>query len=88
MQREPINEYGHGNVCPECGSTKITTVTQNALIKMRDLNSGAVINPYTGKKYMSNRDKAKAYDTASTDGVGCWYHECRKCSWKSPLFTE
>ena len=73
-------------ICPECGSKRITEVSQNALIKMINVNTGKLINPITGN-YMSNRDKAREYDNASSDGIGCWYYECRRCGWKSELLT-
>ncbi len=75
-------------ICPECGGRRITEISQNVLIKAKNINGGAEINPYTGRHYMSNRDKAFAYDKASIDGIGCWYYECRKCGWKSDLLTE
>lgn len=75
-------------ICPECGSKRITEITQNTLIKMKNVNGGAAINPGTGKHYMSNRDKAFAYDNASLDGIGCWYYKCRKCGWKSEILVE
>ena len=75
-------------ICPECRSKRITEVTQNALIKMTDVNTKKTLNPITNKRYMSNRDKAIAYDAASIDGVGCWYYECRKCGWQSKLMVE
>lgn len=75
-------------ICPECGSKRITEISQNVLIKMNDANTGKLINPKTGERYMSNRDKAFAYDNASGDGIGCWYYECRKCGWKSDLLAE
>lgn len=74
--------------CPECGSKCITEITQNVLIKAKDVNSGKEINLVTGKHYMSNRAKALSYDLASMDGVGCWYYECRRCGWKSEIFVE
>ena len=75
-------------ICPECGSKRITEVSQNVIIKMTNINTGKLINPYTGKSYISNKDKARWYDNAGVDGVGCWYYECRKCGWKSDLLTE
>lgn len=75
-------------ICPNCGSRKITEISQNVLIKYTNANTGKLINPYTGKGYMSNRDKADEYDRASTDGVGCWYYECRRCGWKSSMLVE
>lgn len=75
-------------ICPECGNKRITEITQNALIKMKNVNGGGTINPKSGRHYMSNRDKALAYDNACLDGIGCWYYECRKCGWKSDLLVE
>lgn len=75
-------------ICPECNSKMITEVSRNALIKMINANTGKLINPITGKSYMSNRDKAREYDNASSDGIGCWYYECRRCGWKSELLVE
>lgn len=74
--------------CPECHSKKITEVSQNVLIKMINLNTGKLINPETGKCFVSNKYKAFVYDSASSDGVGCWYYECRNCGWKSELLVE
>lgn len=74
--------------CPECGSMRITEVSQCVLIKMCNVNTGHLINPITGKGYMSNKQKAGAYDNATGDGVGCWFYECRKCGWRSGLLTE
>lgn len=74
--------------CPACGSNRIMEVSQNTLIKRTNLNTGKLINPNTGKTGMSNREKALEYDCASNDGIGCWYHECRKCGWTSEMYTE
>lgn len=75
-------------ICPYCGSRKITEISQNVLIKHTNVNTGKLINPFTGKGYMSNRDKADEYDRASMDGIGCWYYECRRCGWMSSMFVE
>lgn len=75
-------------VCPVCGSKRITQVLQTALIKMIDANTQKPINPCTGRRYLSNRDKAAAYDMAAGDGIGCYFYECRKCGWKSELTVE
>lgn len=87
MGQEIMNEDGI-QVCPDCGSKRITLVLQAALLKMSDANTGRTINPYTGERRMSNRDKAKAYDAATGDGVGCWFYICRRCGWKSEMLTE
>lgn len=87
MSEEIINSDGMF-VCPDCGSKRITECLQAALLKMSDANTNKTINPYTGKRYMSNRDKAMAYDAATGDGVGCWFYECRNCGWKSKLYVE
>lgn len=75
-------------ICPECGSKRITEVSQNILLKMVDVNTEKLINPETGRKYFSNRHKARAYDNASPEGVGCWHYECRRCGWTSGLLVE
>lgn len=74
--------------CPECGSIRITEVSQCVVIKMNNVNTGHLINPITGKGYMSNRQKAGEYDSASGDGVGCWFYERRKCGWHSEILME
>lgn len=76
------------SVCPVCGSGRIIEISQAVLIKMRNVNTGKMLNPNTRKSYMSNREKASAYDNASSDGIGCWYHECRRCGWKSDIYIE
>ena len=87
MGNEVINECGV-ILCPNCGSRRITEILQATLTKMYDANSGRIINPYTGKGYMSNRDKAMAYDASVSDSIGCWAYKCRKCGWESRLYTE
>jgi len=74
--------------CPVCGSKRITEHSQCTLQKANNINTGKIINPNNGKGYMSNRQKANAYDHASIDGVGCWYYECRKCEWNGELLVE
>lgn len=75
-------------LCPVCGSRRILTHSQTILQKVIDTNSGRELNPLTLKARMSNRDKAFEYDHATSEGVGCWSYECRKCGWVSELFTE
>lgn len=55
---------------------------------MTNVNTGKLINPETGKSFVSNKYKAFMYDNATSDGVGCWYYECRNCGWKSELLVE
>lgn len=75
--------------CPICGSKKITTHIQAALMKHEDVNTGKEVDEYKNKiRKLSNREKAAAYDRASSDGVGCWYFSCRKCGWESKIYTE
>jgi predicted RNA-binding Zn-ribbon protein involved in translation (DUF1610 family) len=64
--------------CPVCGSKKITMNMSAVLNKQTDAN------PYR----MSNKEKALAYNSASTEGVGCWNYECRKCGWISETLVE
>lgn len=74
--------------CPECNSKRITIHEQCVLQKDVNINTRKILNPRTGKSYMSNQQKAYEYDHAITDGIGCWYYECRKCGWKSELLVE
>lgn len=75
--------------CPICGSKKITINISAALNKSEDANTGKYIDILKNKPYrMSNREKAAAYDRASTEGMGCWNYECRKCGWISETLTE
>lgn len=74
--------------CPKCGSKKIIVFLQCAVDKVEDANSGKLLNPKTLKVGMTQREKAHEYDCATTDGVGCWTYQCRKCSWTSDVYTE
>ena len=74
--------------CPVCNSKRITEYSQCTLQKQNNVNTGKLINPNNGKGYMSNREKARDYNSASIDGVGCWYYECRKCGWNGELLVE
>lgn len=87
MSKEIINEDGL-LLCPECRSRRVTEILQASLVRMCDVNTRKIINPYTGKRYMSNRDKAMAYDEATGDSIGCCFYECRKCGWKSEIIVE
>lgn len=51
---------------------KITVHTSAALSKSEDANTGKYIDTSTNRPYkMSNREKAAAYDRATTEGIGC-----------------
>lgn len=87
MSNEIINENGV-YICPVCGSKRITEAMQAVILKKCDANTRKTINIITNKLHMSNKYKTLAYDAASTEGVGCWCYECRKCGWESKLYTE
>ena len=74
--------------CPKCNSKRIILHQQCVIQKAENINTGKIINPRTNKSYMSNREKAHEYDMASTDGIGCWNYECKKCGWTSGLCVE
>lgn len=75
--------------CPFCGSKKINLCTQAALMKTEDANTGKEVDECANKiRKLTNREKAIAYDNASTDGVGCWHYTCRKCGWVSEIYRE
>lgn len=75
--------------CPVCRSKKITLNTQAVLMKYEDANTGKEIDKYKNKiRKLSNREKAAAYDMASTEGAGCWHYSCRKCGWNSEVYVE
>lgn len=95
MKKIPIVDYeGYlnidGNCCPKCGGTRITIHEQRNLQVDRNLSSGKAIKLCDGKvKPMSKMEKASAFDSADTSGGGgCWSYECRKCGWKSEMYTE
>lgn len=75
--------------CPVCGSKKITMNMSAVLDKQTDANTGKDIDTSKNRPYrMSNKEKALAYNSASTEGVGCWNYECRKCGWISETLVE
>ena len=84
---EPIKENDI-YTCPKCGSKKIIIKEQCVVFKTLNANTGKLLNPRTMKSYMSNREKAWKYESAQTEGVGCWNYECRKCGWISKLLVE
>lgn len=83
-----IIEQDEKYICPKCKSKRILLNEQCVLQKVSNANSRKLLNPRTLKAHMSSREKAGCYDNASTDGVGCWYYECRKCGWTSKIYTE
>lgn len=87
-ERIPIDRYGEGNCCPECGSTRITEHQQRNLEVQINLATRRPFIMQKGKmKALSNRDKARAFDIADMDGGGgMWFFECRKCGWQSEVF--
>ena len=89
-EKIPIDEYGDGNCCPKCGSTKETRHEQRNIHVNINVQSGRQFILKCGKiKPLSMKDKADAFDSAdSSGGGGCWSFECRKCGWKSETFTE
>ena len=75
--------------CPFCRSKKINLCTQAVLRKTEDANTGKEVDEYTNKiRKLTNREKAMAYDNASTEGCGCWNYACRKCGWVSKIYME
>lgn len=87
FENEVIYENGTYR-CPCCGSKKITEYQQCVIYKYVDINTRKIINPYTGKKYMSNKEKAHLFNIACTEDSGCWNYICRKCGWTSDLCVE
>lgn len=90
MEKNPINECGEGNCCPVCKSTRITRNEQRNLQVNVNLSTEKPFYMKKGRmKYLSNREKAIAFDTADlAGGGGCWSYECRACGWYSELFHE
>lgn len=63
--------------------------TQAVLMKTEDAKTGKEVDECTNKiRKLTNREKAMAYDNASTEGVGCWNYSCRKCDWQSEIYIE
>lgn len=68
---------------------KITMNMSAVLNKQTDANTGKDIDTSKNRPYrMSNKEKALAYNSASTEGVGYWNYECRKCGWISETLVE
>lgn len=89
MDKEPIDKYGNGNCCPECGSIRITMHMQAVVYRDIDLKSGKDIIVVDEKiKPTPQRIKVHRYDNATAEGVGTWSYECRNCGWESESFAE
>jgi len=88
QNEEKIIEQDGKYICPKCGSKRILLQEQCVVYKTLNANNEKLLNPITLKSRMSNREKAREYDRALIDGVGCWYYECRKCGWTSKIYTE
>ena len=69
-------------ICPKCGSTRITLHEQAIVYKHINANTNNLISR------MSSRQNAFVYDNATSEGVGCWNYECRKCGWESKTYVE
>ena len=69
-------------ICPKCGSTRITLHEQAIVYKHINANTNNLISR------MSSRQKAFVYDNATSEGVGFWNYECRKCGWESKTYVE
>lgn len=89
MVKKQIDEYGEGNCCPKCGSSKITKHVQYALQVEEDLNTGKeIVYDFNGERTYnpSNRLLAAKYKRGRSESQ-CWSYECRKCGWVSGMFT-
>lgn len=85
----PINEFGEGNCCPECGSMKILVNYQYPLYVQEDLRTNKeVIKDIDGKRISrpSNKLLARLYKSSQLDAQ-CWNFECEKCGWISKMFV-
>lgn len=92
VEKIPINKYGEGNCCPECGSTRIDVYHQYPLYVYKDLKTGKERFYFwkNGKDMYipkpSNRQLAVRYQSSQVDSQ-CWNYICRKCGWMSEIFT-
>ena len=85
----PIDEFGEGNCCPECGSLKVHIYYQYPLYVYEDLEGHELFHdPITGKwtRNVSNKEKARLYKLSQNDAQ-MWQYTCRKCGWTSKLFV-
>lgn len=84
----PIDEYGRGNCCPECGSVKILVFYQYPLYVYENLRTGKEVIKINGKRISrpTNRLLAEIYKSSQLDAQ-CWNYECENCGWQSKLFV-
>lgn len=89
----PIDEFGEGNCCPECGSVKINAYHQFPVTACIDLKTGKerfyqyINGKWALKRKPSNRDKAWKYESAKYNESQVTIYECRRCGWRSEPFT-
>ncbi len=88
IAKQPLDENGEGNCCPECGSLKISVNYQFPLFVEMDLNSrNEIFKDADGKRIkQTNRLLARRYKNSQLDAQ-CWNYECRKCGWISEMFV-
>lgn len=89
MKKMPIDEYGEGNCCPNCGSVKISVYYQYAMEVEEDLKTGReIIRDANGKRISnpSNRLLARLYKISQFEAQ-MWIYGCRRCGWRSEAFV-
>ena len=89
VNKIPIDEYGKGNCCPNCGSIRISVMYQYPLLVEEDLKTGKEIikDSQTGKRIKpTNRILAHRYKLSQSDAQ-MWQFKCRKCDWESETFV-
>lgn len=86
--KKPITDFENGNCCPKCGSTKVILWMQFPLIAQFDMKGKEIIKDYKGKRIYkpSNQILASLYKAAEND-FQCASYECKKCGWKSKIYT-
>ena len=92
MNKAPINEYGEGNCCPECGSVRLSILHTVPVEYEVDLKSGKeIIRDIYGNRVSDPSNQLLACKRnvmlRSAGESILWYIRCRKCGWKSEIFT-
>lgn len=88
-EKIPIDEFGEGNCCPECGSKKILVFYQFPLYVCKDLDGHELFrNNKTGgwKRRISAKEKARLYTLSQCDAQ-MWNFKCERCGWISDNFV-
>lgn len=90
-EKYPIDEYGEGNCCPVCGSTRIDVRYIHYLEVFRDLKTHKV-RFYNGKgEHVQNPSNkfiaGKYWDAISGEMEKSRMYICRKCGWKSDVIN-